>query len=65
MTADPAEIAGLDGGAYGGVFRAPVRYSRRSTALPRRDRGVPLFTVAFAPKFRTSHRRLARMLWPG
>jgi hypothetical protein len=36
MTADPAEIAGLDGGAYGGVFSRTARYSR-STAPRRRD----------------------------
>jgi serine protease len=51
MTADPAEIAGLDGGAYGGVF------SRTGQTFKARDGpaigAIPVcrfFTVAFAPK---------------
>jgi len=51
MTADPGEIAGLDGGAFGGVF------SRTGQTFKARDGpavgAIPVcrfFTVAFAPK---------------
>lgn len=51
MTADPDEIAGLDAGAYGGVFvrTGAVLYARNG---PVQDHGgvCRFFTVAFAPK---------------
>jgi len=51
MTADPAEIAGLDGGAYGGVF---TRTGQVFKALDGPAAGAiavcRFFTVAFAPK---------------
>jgi hypothetical protein len=51
MTADPDEIAGLDGGAYGGVFvRTGQEFLARDGPVPGTEDVCRFFTVAFAPK---------------
>jgi len=51
MTADPDEIAGLDGGAYGGVFvRTGQQFNARNGPVPGAAEVCRFFTVAFAPK---------------
>ena len=51
MTADPAEIAALDAGAYGGVFvRTGQEFLARDGPAPDTVPVCRFFTVAFAPK---------------
>ena len=51
MTADPEEIAGLDGGAYGGVFsRTGQTFKARDGPAAAAIAVCRFFTVAFAPK---------------
>ena len=51
MTADPDEIAGLDGGAYGGVFtRTGQTFKARDGPAAGAVAVCRFFTVAFAPK---------------
>ncbi|HVJ75291.1 MAG TPA: hypothetical protein VNB03_14810 [Casimicrobiaceae bacterium] len=51
MTADPDEIAGLDGGAYGGVFvRTGEEFLARNGPAPGTADVCRFFTVTFAPK---------------
>jgi hypothetical protein len=51
ITADPDEIAGLDAGAYGGVFvRTGEEFLARNGPVPGTNDVCRFFTVAFAPK---------------
>lgn len=51
MTAQPDEIAGLDGGAYNGAFaRTGASFNASGRARRRNAAGVRFFTTAFAPK---------------